>query len=406
MFKKLFLLFMLTNSLLSIDNVFSAEEGGSGALLENIEKEEDREKERKKTLIFKGRLHLSLKYDDEKNINSEIFGVERARIQMIKKLGDNFNLSFTLFLAEKPALNEAFFYYTPNNNFKFEMGSLKVINNMSYAIGSNYSVIPEGVGSVKSLEYPDGGNHGSITGKYNLGIASRNFNDTFSNLFGVYSNSIYDRATETKKLIISNRFSYHPTIGENQKIHLGINTYTGFDFKDYDTQFSNNYITDARFYNLFKVGAEFAYRYKSFLFQSEYEHLFGRLNKGEKKYLQLFDFNIIASLLLTGEYREYKNSDAIFVDVDVIKSPLNKGGIGAWELFLRYELMDSEDTITKDGNRIYFDEGVENIFSMGTTWIPYNFMRVIVNYSFVNRKFYNKKTINNNIYSLFYKVYF
>jgi phosphate-selective porin OprO/OprP len=76
-------------------------------------------------------------------------------------------------------------------------------------------------------------------------------------------------------------------------------------------------------------------------------------------------FYIYASWFLTGESRNYDSTEAIFGHTKP-KHNLHQGGIGAWEIGIRYSYLDlTDDTIFG---------GTEDNITLGLNWHPNNNM--------------------------------
>jgi len=77
------------------------------------------------------------------------------------------------------------------------------------------------------------------------------------------------------------------------------------------------------------------------------------------------------SVFLTGESRTYKADKGAFDRIEV-KSPVNDGGMGAWQLALRYDSLDLND----DGVNL----GEQDALVVGINWYFNNYTRLMVNY--------------------------
>lgn len=86
-----------------------------------------------------------------------------------------------------------------------------------------------------------------------------------------------------------------------------------------------------------------------------------------------FGSSVEAGLFLTNDTRRYRGG--IFRGLDV-KDPVNKGGIGALQLNLRYDHLD-----LNDGAII---GGVQNSYQASLIWTPINYVRFLFNYARLN----------------------
>ena len=86
---------------------------------------------------------------------------------------------------------------------------------------------------------------------------------------------------------------------------------------------------------------------------------------------------VAATWTLTGESRTYKNSEARFGTVSPDK-PFDgeEGGNGAWELALRYSMVDLADSFVTGGEL--------NGVTVGVNWYLNPFTRMMFNYVFAD----------------------
>lgn len=81
---------------------------------------------------------------------------------------------------------------------------------------------------------------------------------------------------------------------------------------------------------------------------------------------------VSTSYFLTGESRPYRASNGAFDRIQV-KNPLHKGGLGAWEMGIRFDRIDLSDNGILGGE--------QDLFVVGLNWYPNRFMRVMLNYA-------------------------
>jgi phosphate-selective porin OprO/OprP len=77
-------------------------------------------------------------------------------------------------------------------------------------------------------------------------------------------------------------------------------------------------------------------------------------------------------MLLTGELRSYRDSTHTLGRLPVLHPTLGAGGLGAWELGVRYSQTDLRDH--------YVDGGVMNNLTLGITWHLNSDTRWMVNH--------------------------
>ena len=181
------------------------------------------------------------------------------------------------------------------------------------------------------------------------------------------------------------RLTVAPIESSNQLLHLGLSAaysdYDGQNYVDFDTRpeshlskkiVSTKEIVDPE--HTFRYGAEAAYSTHGFLFEGEY------VNVDTKGYYDgaedddTYRYNawyISASYMLTGEAHPYNKKKGTFRSV-LPDHPLSKGGLGAWELALRYSSIDLNDNGENGGE-------MDDI-TFGLNWYLENNIRLMVNY--------------------------
>jgi phosphate-selective porin OprO/OprP len=116
-----------------------------------------------------------------------------------------------------------------------------------------------------------------------------------------------------------------------------------------------------------KLGVELATTMGPFSAQAEYIRA-----HAERKGLENLDFDgwyLETSYFLTGESRQYKHGK---FGRPKPKSAVGKGGIGAWQLAVRYSTID-----LTDGSVI---GGEANAVTIGVNWYPTSTLRFTANY--------------------------
>ena len=80
---------------------------------------------------------------------------------------------------------------------------------------------------------------------------------------------------------------------------------------------------------------------------------------------------VSGSWFLTGEMRNYDKEYGEFGRIK-LKRPLHEGGIGAWELGLRFSQLDLDDADIQGGK--------EDNITFGLSWYPNSHLRFMLNY--------------------------
>jgi len=122
------------------------------------------------------------------------------------------------------------------------------------------------------------------------------------------------------------------------------------------------------------VNPELALVYGPFSFQAEYAHSFLQANDTPDP--DFYGLYAQASWFLTGESRPYKTSEGIFDRVAPERNFDLKGGLGAWELALRYSRLDLDDEDIEGGQ---LDDG-----TVGLNWYLNPNVRTSFNYVAAN----------------------
>ncbi len=119
------------------------------------------------------------------------------------------------------------------------------------------------------------------------------------------------------------------------------------------------------------AGAELAAVYGPFSLQGEYIH--ANVNRELAENLDFDGYYVYGSWFLTGESRNYRPDKGVF-DVLVPKQAfsLNHGGLGAWELGVRFSSLDLTDENINGGE--------ERNLTVGLNWYPNQFLRFMANY--------------------------
>jgi phosphate-selective porin OprO/OprP len=122
------------------------------------------------------------------------------------------------------------------------------------------------------------------------------------------------------------------------------------------------------------LNPELALVYGPFSFQAEYAHTF--VQATETSDPNFYGLYAQASWFLTGESRPYKTSEGAFDRVVPERNFDLKGGLGAWELALRYSRLDLDDAD--------IDGGLLNDGTIGLSWYLNPNVRTSFNYVAAN----------------------
>ncbi len=165
---------------------------------------------------------------------------------------------------------------------------------------------------------------------------------------------------------------------KKQTFHLGLN-YATRPYKDLKFR-PENHMGD-KYHYVFKdgtrrleTGFEAAMVYKQFSLQAEYKTR-KVANRANKDYL-ITGYYGLASFFITGESRPYKAG--AFGRVKPIKD-IRKGGSGAFEILVRYSVMDFSPDIVNLPDNAGLPAQINNL-AFGLNWYPTSHVRVMYNY--------------------------
>lgn len=175
------------------------------------------------------------------------------------------------------------------------------------------------------------------------------------------------------------RVTWAPVNDKTRVVHLGL----GLNYRDTggfnSTQFKQQPETHIAGINIvdtgtinavsdfYKVGAEIATVQGPFSAQAEY--ITTSVNRDTGKDLDFDGWYAQAGYFLTGESRNYKNGK--FGGITP-KANVGEGGIGAWELAMRYSTVDLSDAD--------IDGGEADAVTLGMNWYPTPTLRFSANY--------------------------
>lgn len=220
----------------------------------------------------------------------------------------------------------------------------------------------------------------------NLGVNAHVYGDNWTFGTGLFAEGVDDKNDKDEELDegygSSARGTYTPLVNPTELIHLGASvTYrkTGDDKEVRIRERPESHITSVRFVNTDKIedidatlgyGFEAAGVYGPLSLQGEYI----RVNLDRDADTPDLDFDgyyVYGSWLITGESRSYRDKIGEFGRIKP-RGIVGQGGIGAWELALRYSNLD-----LTDGD---FDGGKENNITVGLNWYATPNIRFMANY--------------------------
>jgi len=220
-----------------------------------------------------------------------------------------------------------------------------------------------------------------VPGAYNIGVSSAfygNHDDHIS--FAVTKGSTSDSNKSSNNFLVRSRAHWDPVNTGNTIVHVGANGY----FEDFDRQrqptFTDNSVIAGHYNGNLRVvgpvlpadtstsyGFELAGLTGPFAGGAEYGRLDVDARNGGDAHLDAYSAQVGVSL--TGEQFGYSTKQGVWTPPK-IENPVNRGGIGAWQLMARY------GAISSGGD---FAGGSGHGTTLGVSWYLNNYMRVLLN---------------------------
>lgn len=265
--------------------------------------------------------------------------------------------------------------YAPNDHTAVTLGNFKSLS-LENLTSSRFTTFMErgtfadliDAGRVMTLAARTGGDNWSVTG-------------------GVHGDSVNDGAPGDgdEQGGVFMRAHYAPVVTDETKIHLGVwardrdrRDDTAFRYRvRNNTNFGARY-TDAGSSPLgagdgdTAIGLEAAGVWRNFSVQGEWATIDADLTGGGSA--GATGYYVFASFFPTGEQRKYKAADGKFDRVS-IREPLNRGGMGAVELAVRYDAADLTEFAGVP------TAGEYSAVTLGATWYPWSHIRFMANYT-------------------------
>jgi phosphate-selective porin OprO and OprP len=216
--------------------------------------------------------------------------------------------------------------------------------------------------------------------KRRVGLSAEYNSGQFLLQAGAFTDNITDLGDDGNDSIgVSTRAVFAPKVGKAQ-LHFGGN----FSYTDLGEVLTSrryrqrplSHIPDIRFIdtnNIANAVSETSYgleaAFISGRFHAAAETGWMKLGRAGLSDPTFFGGAIEGGIFLTDDSRSYK--DGIFKSLKV-KNPVNKGGLGAFQLNLRYDYLDlNEDTIIG---------GIQNSYQASLIWTPIDQIRFMLNY--------------------------
>ncbi len=298
--------------------------------------------------------------------------MRRARLFVQGKLWEawNYKLQYDFVNTGSAGIADAYIQYA-GLPWKITVGHFKEPFGLQNMTSSKYSTLIErGLPNVFS---PGRG----------IGIGASRGGNNWSFNAGLFGEGI-DGASgdEDEGFALTGRATYAPILNDKQHLHLGASA-SYRDSGSIDTiSFSErpeSHVTNVREVSTGSINAdsnlrtvaEAAYTYGPFSLQSEYYYVDIDRDSSTLSDLDFSGYYLEGSWFLTDDVRSYIANKGEYGKIKP-KSIVGKGGIGAWQLAMRFSSVDLNDADITGGD-------AQN-FSLGLNWFATNNIRMSANY--------------------------
>ncbi len=319
-----------------------------------------------------GRVQIdSAWYDEDGSETGNGTELRRARLYIQGHMFNDwgYKLQYDFTGSGKGGIKDAFLTYNGFKNFQLKAGNFKDPFMLQEQISSKHTFFTE-----RSLL-------DAFASSRHIGVMASTKHKHWTASAGFFGDTV-STATKGKDegWSTSGRLTYAPINEKTRVIHLGVAAdyrETGdvgsIRFKQQpETHVSGINIVDTGSIdfadNTLKLGAEFAAVEGPFSVQSEYIWTNVDRNNGAAD-LDFDGWYAQAAYVITGESRKYKKG--VFGGISP-KSVVGRGGIGAWQIAVRYSSIDLNDH--------EIDGGQADNVTVGINWFPTSTLRFSGNY--------------------------
>ncbi len=327
----------------------------------------------KNTVKIGGRIMVdAATYSEDINRHNDGTEIRRARLFAKGNLGEawGYKLQYDFTASGLSGIQDAYLDYKGSDNFKVRLGHFKEPFSLQNITSSKYVLFTE-----RGLPYV-------FTEGRNVGLQLSTAGKNWSAFGGVFGDGRDGAGSDNDEgMGFSGRFIFNPYKTDNSVVHLGLSAShreTGsvdtLRFRERpeshltDTRLVDTGTFDAESYSRFV--AEAAFVHGPFHAQGEYYHTNVEREIAGNPDLDFSGFYVEGSWMLTGESMNYKKSGS-FSRLSPDRA-VGKGGIGAWQVALRYSDLDLSDGDVFGGEI--------NNFTLGLNWYATEYIRFSANY--------------------------
>ena len=316
------------------------------------------------------------------------------------KLGDGTEMRRARLFLAGTLFNENWAYKTEidfaenavaSKDIWLQYKGLKAFNNLSIKVGNQKEPFGlENMTSSRFITFMERADHNGLfwQGKNRrLGLSGNVHGDNWGTSAGVFGARLSDDPTSEgdEQWTTTGRVHFAPLAEKTRNVHLGFSGLYRNPNKDsndinLEVRPDGSHITDIKFVNTgalasidneFLFAPEFAAVYGPVSVQTEYTRGTFTRNTGLND-LNFSNFYGYASFFLTGESRAYNAKEGAFDRIKPNKN-LSDGGVGAWEVGLRFDATDASDENVLGGE--------QDTWTVGLNWHPNPYIRFMANYA-------------------------
>lgn len=322
-----------------------------------------------------GRIQIdATTYSEDINRHNDGTEIRRARLFAQGNLGKAWGYKLQYDFADDiviDGLRDAYLDYTGFENFKIRIGHTKEPFSLQNMTSSKYVLFTE---RALPIVFSIG---------RNLGLQVSHNDKNWSAAIGFYGKGVNGADLDNDEGFgASSRITYALINEKNRILHLGVTAaYRSTGSRDIlrfrvrpESHLTNTRLVDTGFFDAdsyTRFVGETAFISGPFHMQGEYYHTSVDREISVNTDLNFSGFYVEGGWFLTGESMNYKASRGNFSRVTP-KGIVGKGGIGAWQVALRFSSLDLTDEDILGGE--------EDNFTLGLNWYATSNIRFSANY--------------------------
>ncbi len=297
--------------------------------------------------------------------------LRRARLFVQGALWRAWQYKFQYDFAGNGKIADAYIKYTGLKPWQVTVGHFKEPFSLQEKTSSKYITFTER--SLPNLFSPG----------RNIGVMAGRSGKHWSMNAGLFSNSADGKVgtADEAAYSITGRFTYAPILDKQRHLHLGASASYRNSHSDEATRFrsrpeshvTSTHVVDTKSFNAdssVRAVGEVAYTYKRFSLQSEF--YYADIDRvGTDPDVNFSGYYVEGSWFLTDDMRPYSGSKGTYGKIKP-NAIVGQGGMGAWQLAVRFSSVDLNDHDITGGD-------AQN-FSLGLNWYANNNIRISANY--------------------------